>query len=329
MKNKTQSKFKKRLLLYSLLTVALLIASFRLLKTYSSKKETEIRDTYVEKEENQKAESELEKKLEEVYSEEHEDIAAAVEETAEGSDNYGIYCEDLTTGDVVAYNEDKQFVAGSTTKVVYVMNLADWIAAGELRPDDTLVYMASSDYEEGTGILQYSDELYSPIRLDRLMELAITESDNIAKNMIKRISPNIEKYIYDITGAYRNREGNYISAEQQGKILKALYSNANENPIYDTIIDNMKNTSFHDRIDKYIPQDIVAHKIGNYGQYTHDTGIIYTERPYSLSVYTEYVDSEVIAELSLEIYNIKVSNDSKIYYLKEEYGNAAKDENEQ
>ncbi|MBE6047004.1 MAG: serine hydrolase [Clostridium sp.] len=51
----------------------------------------------------------------------------------------------------------------------------------------------------------------------------------------------------------------------------------------------MKQTTTHDRIDKYIPNDIVAHKIGDYERYVNDIGIIYTDEPYILAIYTEDV----------------------------------------
>ena len=83
----------------------------------------------------------------------------------------------------------------------------------------------------------------------------------------------------------------------------------------------MKNTIFHDRLDKYLPYEIVAHKIGSYNEYTHDTGIVYSERPYSLSVYTKSINPEPIAKLSKIIYDLKISTDEKVKSLKESYKN--------
>ena len=70
----------------------------------------------------------------------------------------------------------------------------------------------------------------------------------------------------------------------------------------------MKNTIFHDRMDKYIPHNLVAHKIGNYGAYINDVGIVFTERPYIFVMYT-YGNSngyEDIARISEIIYNYQI-----------------------
>ena len=67
----------------------------------------------------------------------------------------------------------------------------------------------------------------------------------------------------------------------------------------------MKNTDFHDRIDLYIPHDMVAHKVGDYGNYVNDVAIIYTEKPYILSIYTNGLEdaNEIIAHISKIIYD--------------------------
>jgi len=50
------------------------------------------------------------------------------------------------------------------------------------------------------------------------------------------------------------------------------------------MIQTMKNTEFHDRIDKYIPREIVAHKIGNYAECVNDMAIVSKKNPYILVV---------------------------------------------
>ena len=124
-----------------------------------------------------------------------------------------------------------------------------------------------------------------------------------------------------MTGESRNDEINNLTAKQQGIILRRLYDNPDNNPLYNIIIEHMKNTIFHDRLDKYLPYEIVAHKIGSYNEYTHDTGIVYSERPYSLSVYTKSINPEPIAKLSKIIYDLKISTDEKVKSLKESYKN--------
>lgn len=66
----------------------------------------------------------------------------------------------------------------------------------------------------------------------------------------------------------------------------------------------MKTTVFHDRLDKYVPQNIVAHKIGNYGAFVNDVGIVNATKPYIIAIYTEGMPNanEVIANISKILY---------------------------
>ena len=103
----------------------------------------------------------------------------------------------------------------------------------------------------------------------------------------------------------RKQGNNYLTARTQALLLERLYKNPDKNPIYNEIIKWMKNTEFHDRLDKYIPYEKVAHKVGDNEEYIHDTGIVYTKSPYILVVYSKGEDPEQIAKLSKDIYNIE------------------------
>lgn len=264
---------------------------------------------------------ELNKQIKGIYDNENYAIEEAINNMVNESNSYGVYYEDLISGQVITYNENKYFTAASTIKVALVMNVADTIQRGELKETDTVLY-TSEEYEGGAGILQdYVLAGKTEVEVSKLMELAIIYSDNIATQMLKKTCEPISSYVLRITGEPRNDEINNLTAKQQGIILKRLYDNPDNNPLYDTIIEYMKNTIFHDRLDKYIPYKVVAHKVGNYNEYTHDTGIVYLERPYSLSVYTQSINTEPIAKLSKTIYDLKISTDEQVKLLKEAYKN--------
>ncbi|MGL5150486.1 MAG: serine hydrolase [Clostridium sp.] len=261
---------------------------------------------------------ELDSKVNAILDSEHGKIIQAIESIVNSNNNYGIYYEDLVSGNVYEYNATKDFVGASTVKVPLVIGAADLIASGKLSPEQTVKYI-SSDYEGGTGILQGSSELNKPIKVSRLIEVTITHSDNIATQMLKRVSTDITKVVNSLTGIPRKTGGNYINAKQLGILMKRLYLNKGNNPQYDVILEHMRNTVFHDRLDKYVPQELVAHKIGNNGGYTHDTGIIYTNRPYTLTVLTQSVGSETMAKMNKSIYDIKLATDKEIEDLKAQY----------
>jgi beta-lactamase class A len=214
-----------------------------------------------------------------------------------------VFC-DLTTNSSIEINPDMKFAAASTVKVPMNIVLLDLAQDGTIDFDGSMQY-TSDDYEGGTGILQGKDKS-DPIPLRTLSEYSIVYSDNIATQMIiRKIGREL---MYDkfsaMAGQDVERTGNLTRASYNAAYLKRLYANPDNNPYYDFLIANMKKTIFHDRIDKYIPQDITAHKIGNYSSYVNDIAIVYTKRPYILVVYTNGVSNaaEKIAQISKMIY---------------------------
>lgn len=223
-----------------------------------------------------------------------------------GSDKIriGLIYYDLEIGNSIEMNPDMEFAAASTVKVPMNMALMNLAQKGSIDFESSMEY-TESDYEGGTGILQGKDRS-EPIPLRTLSEYSIVYSDNIATQMIiRKIGRDV---MYDSFSKMAGREvartGNMTTAADSAAYLKRLYANPDKNPYYEFLITNMKNTIFHDRIDKYIPQELAAHKIGNYASYVNDVAIIYTERPYVLVVFTNGVSDapEKIAQISKMIY---------------------------
>ncbi|MFL0245423.1 serine hydrolase [Candidatus Clostridium stratigraminis] len=221
----------------------------------------------------------------------------------------GLSYYDINSGKEIVINGDKTFLAASTIKVQMNMILDDMIQNGTVKENESIQYTEDS-FEEGTGILQ-SQDLSKPISLSLLSDYSIIYSDNIATNMIiKRINYyNMRNLIDAKLGHATDKSGNFITANDETTLLKQLYENVNNNSYYSKIIDDMKNTEFHDRLDFYLPHNIVAHKVGNYDSYVNDVGIIYTKNPYILSIYTNNLDNanEVIAHISKMIYDSQVN----------------------
>lgn len=257
-----------------------------------------------------------------------DEIEEIVTRNIEGyEDNVSVYYYNFDTNEEYAYNGDKYYVAASTTKVPLSMLVFDDIYNGKYSLDTEIEYI-DEDYEEGTGILYHQDYI-EPLTVEEAVYLSIVYSDNIAKNMLKRIgSKSYYEYIAEVVGENQEQEGNNYTAKELGQVLKKLYYNEEENPYYDKIIEYMKETEFHSRLDKYLPYDQVAHKIGSYYRYYHDMGIVYGRENYVLVVLTKdigeleevpfgdedldernlldygQVAEEVIANISYEIYNL-------------------------
>ena len=226
--------------------------------------------------------------------------------------NVGLIYYDLTTNKKISINGDELFTAASTYKVGMNIVAYNMVKEGTLSLSDNIKY-SSGYYEEGTGILQSQIDttLNSPISIQKLLDYAIIYSDNIATNMVNEKLGgfnSVRQAVSYFTGVSEPTvSGNVITPETEFRLLKNLYSNRFDE-YYAHLIEVMKTTEFHDRIDKYLPYNLVAHKIGSYDSYINDVGIIFTDKPYILVIYTnELTDAaEKIATLSKIIYNAQL-----------------------
>ncbi|ERI89978.1 hypothetical protein HMPREF1982_04245 [Clostridiales bacterium oral taxon 876 str. F0540] len=217
----------------------------------------------------------------------------------------GIGYYDIETGKGFSINGDKYFTAASTVKVQMNMILFDMIREGKINIDETVKY-SQDDYEGGTGVLQGEDKS-KPIPIQKLSDYSIMYSDNIATNMIiRKIGySEMKKRFADKLGHSIPQDENVVTPNEELAFLKMLYNNKGNNTYYARLISIMKTTVFHDRLDKYVPQNIVAHKVGDYGEFINDVGIVYSSKPYIIAVYTKNLSNanEIIANINKIIYN--------------------------
>ncbi len=207
------------------------------------------------------------------------------------------------------YNEHEFFVAASTIKVGVSTMINDMIKDGILS-EDTLEYYNKMDYEEGTGIIQ-EDEIYSQYTIKYLLEVMIKYSDNIATNILIRVANDLNgknyyrDYMNNLTEGDFNINGNLITAYGAMQTVKNLYNNQDTNEYYKKTIDNMTKTEFNDRMSLYLPDNLIAHKIGGNENYFNDIGIVLTSDPY---LFTSYCSegyetcNEAIGSLNLAFY---------------------------
>ena len=218
---------------------------------------------------------------------------------------FGMVYYDINSKKSIVINGDKQFAAASTIKTPINMLVYDMIKDKKININVKLKY-DKADFEDGAGILQGTD-LSKPISIKTLSDYSIIYSDNIAINMLLRKvgKENRYNYIEKIVGHPIVHKGNNITPKDSFKILERLYSNPDNNQYYGSMIETMKNTEYHDRIDKYIPKEIVAHKIGDYAECVDDTAIVFKGNPYILVVFTDEISgaNEVIGQVSKIIYD--------------------------
>lgn len=222
----------------------------------------------------------------------------------EDLNNIGFIYYNFDTQEKIAYNEDKLFEAASTYKVGLNVVAYDMVEKGYISLNDQ-VYYNSSQFQEGTGVLQYEENL-SSVQLQTLLDYSIQCSDNIAATMIFDYVGgwvNYRSKLFDLLDIQSGSYENLTTANNELKVLQYIYDNrSNEN--YQRLINDMKTTVFHERLDKYIPQEEVAHKVGDYEYAANDIGIVFTDKPYVIIMLTDDVidADEKIATVSKMLY---------------------------
>lgn len=218
--------------------------------------------------------------------------------------NIGLIYYNLSSYKKISINNNMIFTATSTYKVGLNLLFYHLASIGEINLNDYISY-DSSDYEEGTGILSSKSSIES-YTIQELLDLSITYSDNIATNMLARHLGGhaaIREKLYNLLEIDFSKDNNCITPEIELSILNYIYKNIS-NINFSHLIDVLTKTEFHNRLDKYIPQEIVAHKVGSYDSYIHDVGIVLTDNPYILIIYTYDIDNaeEKIPQISKAIY---------------------------
>ncbi|MBM6861328.1 serine hydrolase [Clostridium saudiense] len=223
---------------------------------------------------------------------------------ADDLDNVGLIYHNFENNNTININEDKEFIAASTYKVGLNFYAYYLYSIGELDLDQYIEYLPE-DYEEGTGILQDQDYIGS-YKIQDLLDLSLIYSDNIATNMLGRYlggHEEVRKNLYDLLKIDFQSEENIITPEIEYKILKYIYE-FSYYPNFSHMLSVLTHSEYNDRIAKYIDSDIVAHKIGTYDTYIHDVGIVFSNSPYIIILYTHDLEDaeEKIANISKAIF---------------------------
>jgi len=221
---------------------------------------------------------------------------------------YGVYFLDLTEGQRMGLNANKNFIAASTIKVPINLYLYSMYSKNKFSIDDTVTYM-ESDYEEGTGDIQ-SDDFGNTYSLRELSRLSIEVSDNVAINMLSRYLDyeKVVEYMERLVNHAIPRDENVTTPRDMTLYLKSLLDLTQKHPKTHELLDFLLNTEYNDRIPLYLPPEVpIAHKIGNQTGAVHDAGIVFAQRPYILCLFSENVDEEaapeVLAQISKMVYD--------------------------
>lgn len=228
--------------------------------------------------------------------------------------HYGIYFISLSTGKEFGINGSETFTAASTVKVPMNLYVFNKIAAKNVNQNELLTY-TKNDYETGTGSLQYKS-FGTKYPIKKLCELSLTQSDNVAINMLihKFGLYNMKNYQASIVKHSIPKYENTASPKDMCLYLNEVlkFKNLHKN-LGSQLLYNLEHTIFNDALPKYIPKSIsVAHKIGTGTSICNDIGIIFSKHPYILAVMTKNLQinkedsaNEIIANISKMVYSFE------------------------
>ncbi|HWI66069.1 MAG TPA: serine hydrolase [Symbiobacteriaceae bacterium] len=226
---------------------------------------------------------------------------------------YGVFVLDLATGKSVGINGDMVFPAASTFKLPMSLYILDQAARGKVSLHEKIAY-TRADYEEGTGTLQEWIKPGNALTVRELIDLAITQSDNIATQMLLRRFgvQNVYDYMRRLGGKVTHYEAGVVGTTPRE--MAAYMRNAQGSHVIGNaelrafLMQSLENTAFDDRTAAGVPDGVaVAHKIGTLPGVVNDVALVEApEHPFIIAAFSLGVDERVapavISEMTKRVY---------------------------
>ncbi len=224
----------------------------------------------------------------------------------------GYVIKDLDSGRTLTRLPDRRFPSASMVKVPIMAACYQAAEQGRISLHDTLK-LKRSDKVRGSGVLRGA-AIGSPLTVEKLLELMITNSDNTAANMLIDLlgyeylgntfhalgleSTNLSRKMMDFQSRSRGVE-NWTTPREMALIMEKIYRRSCISPqVSEQCLELLKRQKVNNRIPRYLPRKVVvAHKTGLEHKVCHDAGIVYTGKgDVLISVLTEGDTGAVIAE---------------------------------
>ncbi|MED4907495.1 class A beta-lactamase-related serine hydrolase [Brevibacillus centrosporus] len=246
---------------------------------------------------------------------------------------WGIYLEDLQTGETLAFNEHKRFYAASVIKVPIMTAVFAEAYAGNIALEQK-IKLRQEDLVGGAGVLQHMTP-GTELTVQDIVTLMIIQSDNTATNiLIDLVGTESIRAAMQKTGMTNSQfynklmvvpaelEGyNELTAADMGSHFRYLATGKVIS--YDSCLKMMailKQQQHRDRIPFHFPDpdgDVIgmlpkwelANKIGSVTHITHDTGVLFVG-PHAVTICAlnkgleQIPAAQTIAEIGRLVYNL-------------------------
>lgn len=204
--------------------------------------------------------------------------------------NCSFYAVNLEDNMSFGYNPDEEYETASTIKAPYVLYCFKEIEKGNGSLEEKKLY-ENRLYTYGSGELQFHS-FGGTYTLEELIYYTIVYSDNIGYNMLNdRFGiEGYNKMLKELKCDEYYRDNNTLwgkaSARSAALIWKEIY-NFSKRSDYGAKYMNLLQSALYSYIQPGVPQFKTAHKSGWIDEQCHDTGIVFSEHPYIITVMVE------------------------------------------
>lgn len=200
-------------------------------------------------------------------------VTAFVEERGISSSNISIAYTNLVTGETFYYNEDKLWDGCSTYKLPLNLLFYDMEAAGEITADTVIPgtggYTLANCHHQS---LEFSNNELSEAMVDYLGDYLAMKSSMLQYFGVEESA---------IDSSYYNH--NYFSARMMMGCFVYLYGRQEQ---YAEALGYLKAAQPGEYFKTYLSDCTIAQKYGLRDSYTHTAGIIFSDTPFALSIYS-------------------------------------------
>lgn len=246
---------------------------------------------------------------EELYAEEDKfQVVQDLLDTKYKNKKYSIYIEGLEDGQIAQINADQVMYGASIAKLAIIHAAQVQLEDGSLSLSDKLKYSPDvakypGAYDTaGAGTISKTPD-NKTYTVEDLLRALTRSSDNAASNILgyyltDENSKEFQSNLTELLGSEWDMVDRDLSAQLSAQMMKEIYHQGG------VLIDYLSDTEFDD---SRIARDIdvkVAHKTGDAYDFRHDVAIVYAERPFILSIFTDGASHEDISKIAKDVYQI-------------------------
>lgn len=209
--------------------------------------------------------------------------------------------QDLTTNELYTLNADARYQSASVIKVAVAMVVGQLMDQGHFPADMQIVYLPSEWFSADNMDPAQEGKLVS---MQGLVDSALLYSDNAATSAIfayfDRHGCLLHNFLDARTGTHYAGDVTMSAREGLGLITQLYYDS--EFPSYKNILTTMTSSTWNEFLTKNIPV-AVSSKYGNLAGLNHEIGLVWSDRPFAYSVFTQNVGAyDVLPALGSLLY---------------------------